>query len=97
MEDRPIILTTPNELTRVVVEAMRLVLESNEFFKYNGKRLLSGSEVAKEYGISKRTLEHWRAEGSGPEYTTVGGRIMYERDRLEKYIAAGRVRPADMR
>jgi hypothetical protein len=93
MEDRPITLTTPDDLERIVMKAMCSVLESHGFFKYNGKRLLSGREVEKEYGIAKRTLEHWRAEGSGPEYTTVGGRIMYERSRLEKFIAAGRVRP----
>ena len=28
-------------------------------------------------------------------YTTVGGRIYYERARMEAYIAAGRVRPVD--
>jgi hypothetical protein len=95
MEGNTIIVTTPDMLELVVTKTMRSALESSEFVQHHGKRLLSGSEVAKEYGIAKRTLEHWRNAGTGPEYTTVGGRVVYERARLEKYIAAGRVRPMD--
>jgi hypothetical protein len=96
MEDQPIIVTTQAALARIVEEAMRSALKSPEIFEHGGKRLLSGKEVEKEYGIGKRTLEQWRAEGAGPEYSNVGGRIMYERSKLEKFIAAGRVRPAHM-
>jgi hypothetical protein len=95
MEDRAIIVTSPGELAQIVTEAMRDALESPELLRQQGKRLLSGREVEKEYGIAKRTLEHWRNEGTGPEYTTVGGRVLYERTLLEKFIAAGRVRPID--
>jgi hypothetical protein len=96
MENQPIIVTTQAALERIVTDAMHSALRSPDIFKHNGARLLSGKDVQKEYGISKRVLEYWRAEGSGPEYTTVGGRIMYERSILEKFIAAGRVRPAHM-
>ena len=91
MEDKVVIVTTEDVLERVVTKVMRSALESPESFLQPGKRLLSGKEVEKEYGIAKRTLEHWRNEGTGPEYTTVGGRVMYERARLEKYITERRV------
>ena len=59
------------------------------------KRLLSVKEIAEEFGIAKRTLEYWRQLGTGPEYTMVGGKVMYARIDFEKFVAEGRVRPAD--
>jgi predicted site-specific integrase-resolvase len=95
MEGKTIILTTPQELSRVVVEALHSALTAPGFLMPSKKRLLSAKDIAAEFGIAKRTLEHWRAEGTGPAYTMVGGRIFYERAKMEAYIAAGRVRPAD--
>ena len=95
-EGQTIIVTTPKELTQIVATAMRSVLENPGMPPAKrGKKLLSARDIEQEYGIAKRTLEHWRSEGTGPEYTTVGGRIYYERARMEDYIAAGRVRPVD--
>jgi hypothetical protein len=96
MEDQPIIVTTQAALARIVSEAVRSALELPAGGGQNVKRLLSVKEVEREFGIGRRTLEHWRAEGAGPEYTNIGGRIMYERSVLEKFVAAGRVRPAHM-
>jgi hypothetical protein len=93
MEEHVVIVTTEDVLERVVAGAVRSALESYELPQHSGKRLLSAREVSEEYGIGKRTLELWRHEGTGPEYTTVGGRIMYERAMMEKYLKAGRVRP----
>ena len=59
------------------------------------KRLLSAKDITEQFGIAKRTLEHWRKLGTGPEYTTVGGRVMYDRAGFEKFITAGWVRPMD--
>lgn len=55
------------------------------------KRILCPREVEKEYGFGVRQLERWRAEGIGPQYTTVGRLIFYERAVLDEYIASGRV------
>ena len=95
-EGQTVIVTTPDELVRIVATAMRSILEAPALLPVkHGKKLLSARDMENEYGIPKRTLEHWRNAGTGPEYTTVGGRIYYERARVEAYIAAGRVRPVD--
>lgn len=62
--------------------------------KKPGKKLLSGKDVEREYGIAERNLERWRAEGIGPQYTTIGRRIFYERMIMDAYIEAGRVKTA---
>lgn len=59
------------------------------------KRLLAAKDILEQYGIAKRTLEYWRKLGTGPEYTTVGGRVLYDRLSFEKFIATGWVRPTD--
>lgn len=91
----PIIVTTPEELARIVVAAMRSILEEFRRVvpseKAQGKKLLDAKDVEAEFGIGKRMLERWRAEGLGPQYTTVGRRIFYERSILEGFFANGRV------
>jgi predicted site-specific integrase-resolvase len=94
-EGQTIIITTPQELSRIVAEALHSVLAAPGFLMPSKRRLLSAREIADEFGISKRTLEHWRSLGTGPEYTTVGGRVMYDRVAFENFIAEGSVRPAD--
>ncbi|MDR1685995.1 MAG: hypothetical protein LBR82_06090 [Desulfovibrio sp.] len=49
------------------------------------KRLLSAKEIQEEFGISKLTLETWRSQGIGPEYTIVGGWAMYDRVAFENF------------
>jgi predicted site-specific integrase-resolvase len=93
MEGKTIILTTPQELNRVVVEALHSVLTAPGFLMPPKKRLLSAKEIREEFGIARRTLESWRSQGIGPEYSIVGGRAMYERVAFEKFIAAGSVKP----
>ena len=70
---------------------MRRVLPVTQAVKTD-KRLLTGKEVQEEYGISERNLERWRGEGVGPQYTTVGRRVFYERSVLDAYIESGRVK-----
>ncbi|MDR3363274.1 MAG: hypothetical protein LBO64_10635, partial [Desulfovibrio sp.] len=79
IEGKTIILTTPKELSRVVVEALHSVLAAPGLLMPSKKRLLSAKEIGQEFGISRRTLESWRSQGIGPEYTIVGGRTMYNR------------------
>ncbi|MDR2161533.1 MAG: helix-turn-helix domain-containing protein [Desulfovibrio sp.] len=93
IEGKTIILTTPKELSMVVVEALHSVLDAPGFLMPSKKRLLSAKEIGQEFGISRRTLESWRSRGIGPEYTIVGGRAMYDRVAFEKFVAAGSVKP----
>ncbi len=89
-----VVVMTPEELKRVVTEA---VLEVAESLKPSPekKRLLTTGEVELEYGIGRRVLEAWRSNGEGPPYTTIGRKMVrYEREKLDAWIAMGRVRTA---
>ncbi len=86
-----IAVMTQEQIQAIVRQAIQQVLPAVEA-KRPGKKLLSGKEVEEEYGISERNLERWRGEGIGPQYTTIGRRVFYERAVLDAYIEAGRVR-----
>jgi hypothetical protein len=94
MEAQSIIFMSPEELSRLIVNAVRDGMAALPV-GVGKKRLLTPLDVEKEIGLQRRTLEHWRTEGTGPEYTTVGGRIFYERTLLDEFITAGRIRPLD--
>lgn len=85
-----VIVTTPDELQRLVVDAVSTVAQTI-VPPIPRKKLLSSKDVEKEYGIKERLLENWRCQGVGPTYTNVGRSVYYERDLLEQYIASGRV------
>jgi hypothetical protein len=57
MEGKTIIRTTPQELSRIVGEALHSVLAAPGFFMPAQKRLLSAKEIREEFAISRRTLE----------------------------------------
>lgn len=88
---KPGAVMTQEQLRALVQQAVQMALPDHEAQRPR-KRLLTGKEVQKEYGIAERNLERWRYEGIGPQYTTIGRRIFYERDTLESFIAAGRVK-----
>jgi hypothetical protein len=48
---------------------------------------LTPKEVCARYGhnLHERTLANWRSVGTGPEYTKVGGLIMYPISKLEEW------------
>ncbi len=79
------------DLIRRTIQETLAFADSRE----NRKKLLTGEEVQAEYGINARNLEGWRARGMGPEYTTIGRRVYYERSVIEDYIVAGRVNTRD--
>lgn len=45
-------------------------------------------EVADRFRVSKRTLERWRAEGVGPKWLRLNGRIVYRAVDIEAFEAA---------
>lgn len=55
--------------------------------------LLGPKQVAFKLGVSVRTLEDWRAQNKGPAYTVLEGRIRYDSDDLEAYLARNKVDP----
>ena len=56
--------------------------------------LLTPKEVADWLGVNVQGLADWRYHNSGPTFTRIGRSIRYERDEVEKFIAAGRVQTA---
>jgi predicted DNA-binding transcriptional regulator AlpA len=59
---------------------------------YSPNRLLSRSDVEKEYGISRRYLEVSAVRGDGPPMIRVGARMVRYRIRdLDDWIDASRV------
>ena len=50
---------------------------------------LTQGELAKRWRMSPRSLERWRAEGFGPEWIRLRGRVLY---RIEDVVAFERAR-----
>lgn len=37
------------------------------------------AQLARHWGVSRRTLQRWRAIGYGPAWMLIGGRVLYRR------------------
>ena len=48
---------------------------------------LNQVELSRRWRISPRTLERWRWIGQGPQFLTVGGRVIYRLSDIEAYEA----------
>ena len=90
-EAHALVVISPEELTNIVTTAVNSALCQVERPASKGKKMLSPRDIQQEYGINKRTLEHWRLQGIGPTYANFGRRVFYERAVFEKFIAAGNV------
>ena len=58
-------------------------------------RRLSEREAAGYLGISVRTLQDWRQRRTGPAYSKVGRRVVYDVLDLDAFLASGRVVPSE--
>lgn len=85
-----VIVTTQDQLAEIVGNAVRAVVPE---IKKGRPETLRPEEVEAEYPnlFSTRTLERWRKDGKGPAYCYVGKRIVYRREDIESFIAAGRI------
>ncbi len=52
--------------------------------------LFRAHELARRLGVSVRSLERWRAEGTGPAYTRAGGIILYSEADVTEWLARNR-------
>jgi hypothetical protein len=50
--------------------------------------LLLPEELAKRWRITARTLQRWRAAGSGPAYLRIGRRVVYRLSDVERFETA---------
>ena len=46
---------------------------------------LSNKLLARRWGLSHRTLERWRHEGTGPAFMKIGSRIMYRLEDIQAF------------
>lgn len=56
--------------------------------------ILTPAQVAEWLGVTTKYLADWRWKNAGPSFFRVGRMIRYEREAVEKFIAAGRVQTA---
>ncbi|WP_448044338.1 helix-turn-helix transcriptional regulator [Bradyrhizobium liaoningense] len=54
------------------------------------QRYLRTPEAARHLSLSPRTLEKHRIYGTGPEYSKLGGRIVYAMDDLNAWAKLGK-------
>jgi len=47
---------------------------------------LTDAELAKELGVTVRTVKGWRTQGAGPAVTRVGKRPMTSREAVRKWL-----------
>jgi len=53
-------------------------------------RLMTERETSERLGVSMRTLQKWRLQGSGPRFVKLGRSVRYDAGDLEQYIEAAR-------
>ena len=51
-------------------------------------RHLTQADLADRWRISLRTLERWRAQGKGPGWLKLCGRVLYRKADVEAFVAA---------
>ena len=51
----------------------------------NQTNYLSEKHLAKQWGISYRTLQDWRLENKGPAYLKIGGGVRYAKEAIEAF------------
>ena len=42
-------------------------------------------DLAERWGVSPKTLQRWRSEGTGPRYLKLSKRVVYPVDEIEAY------------
>ena len=58
------------------------------------RQYFNPAEAAIILGFSKQALALWRSQGRGPAWSKpAGGRIVYRREDLDAFVAAGRREP----
>lgn len=50
------------------------------------KLALTPEETARALGISSRTLQRWRKQGTGPAFIKIGNTIRYQAKEIETWL-----------
>jgi predicted DNA-binding transcriptional regulator AlpA len=51
---------------------------------------LDEKATAARTGLAVKTLQNWRSAGTGPAFYKLGGRVLYDTDELDAWLAARR-------
>jgi hypothetical protein len=57
--------------------------------------LLTPQETSQETAIEPTTLAKWRSLKKGPDYIKVGGKVMYTREAIRRFLEARTVRVSE--
>ena len=58
-------------------------------------KLYTVKEAAEYLNVSDRTLRYWKHFGTGPAFHKLGGKVLYHKNDLDEFIAAGRFDPTE--
>lgn len=87
-----IIVTTRQALEEIVISAIQSIKQAElpseviELERLKRKEYLTADEVEKVFGLNSNTLRKRRVEGTGPEYSKDGDRVLYARRIVERYL-----------
>ncbi|MEX0844361.1 MAG: helix-turn-helix domain-containing protein [Balneolaceae bacterium] len=83
-----LVITPQNELRQIVADEITKALESNKPTKpAPNKEVFTNREAQKYLGVSRSTLQRWRADGI-LQYRKINGSIRYTRDDLDALMEA---------
>lgn len=46
---------------------------------------LTPEQLAERWHMSSKTLANWRSKGTGPEYVSPGGKVLYKLETIEAF------------
>ncbi|MBM9467169.1 helix-turn-helix transcriptional regulator [Nakamurella leprariae] len=61
----------------------------------NNPAILDTREAEAEYRIKDATWRTWRSQGKGPAFIRAGGRVLYRREDIERWLDDNKVGTID--
>lgn len=61
------------------------------------KMMFTTTDLAERWRMKPKTLENWRADGKGPAFRKLGGRVLYHIEDIVEYERAARVQSTSER
>jgi len=54
------------------------IFESDDKITFDISKTIDASELAKRWGVTKKSIDNRRQRGQGPNYFKIGGKIRYD-------------------
>lgn len=68
-----------------------LLVQPSGIGGYASSDLVSTADAARLLTLAPKTLENWRCKGNGPQFSRVGGRVVYQVGDLMAYVQSNSV------